>query len=437
MRYRLAFLLTLVLVSTAFGMVPTPVFELAQKCNVAFTGTITAIDTDTATIRIDQLLLGKVDGPTVVVAPSTQPTDVGRYLACRAGDIVLIYGTQNPGKPVTVLGGGEAMFKLDPARRQDVTGAAKRLLEIVSLREPEEKEKAMLAAAGGDNPQLRAIAQDFVRRNIDSEARVAKYKKEFSALLGSDVPDEQRTALDTMRFVTGPENLPRIIGLTHSKDIGVVESASLALGRYDTAESQAALIALTKDENPQVRIRAAIDLSESRRAGAKEALAILLTDKAASVRAIAPRGLVFLLRDGKANDLIPNVAALLSDTDDAVCIAAAQALSEPRDTAAITPLLDALENPKIGHELAYFTLQSLYSHYTKDGDAAKALIDKRINSIIAALRADTSQGGMGAGFQAISILSACGLPEAHAAIDWAAASHPNSDVRAYAKQFIK
>ena len=115
--------------------------------------------------------------------------------------------------------------------------------------------------------------------------------------------------------------------------------------------------------------------------------------------------------------------------------AAARALGETRNIQAIPPLLEVLKRDPAGRDPRYFTLGALYSHYSKDDDReAKPLIDREMNLVIAAMKDDKSTSGFGPAFQAMGILIMCNLPEARAAVQWAAESHPNSEIRDYAKR---
>jgi HEAT repeat protein len=263
-----------------------------------------------------------------------------------------------------------------------------------------------------------------------------RYKAQLVALLGSDDPDAQRAGLNGLRFVKAKEAVTRMIELSRSRDLTVVDSASLALAHYDTAETAAALIALTRHETPEIRCRACVDLSSSRRPESKAALAAMLDDKAVEVRAIAPRGLVYLLRAGAADDLLPQLATLLKDPDGRVRVRAADALGETRNVQAIPPLLEVLQAGGISRELKYSVLGALECHYSKDDPPAKPLVEKHMDLVIAALRDDNAEAGFGPSFHAVGILSLCRLPEAKAALEWAVKSHPNQEIRSYAQRSL-
>jgi len=434
----LSAVLMLVLGSAAFGRMQTlSMFELAQQSDVVFTGMVTKLDETSATVQLDKILQGKIDAKAVVVTPITQFSDVGRYPNIKEGEAVLLLGKRGADGVIAICGNGEGKIALDPKTAENQIAGMRRILEITQMKEEDARNLAILGEATSGNQWLRAVCLRYVSGKFSDSKLRENYVKQFMVLLASGDPAVQRAGLDAIRSVDAPEALPRVIELTRSKDAGVVDSASMVLGRHDTPEAAAALITLTRSDNPNIRIRAAIDLSDSRQPGAKAALAALLDDKSAEVRAIAPRGLVFLLRDGKADDLIPKVAALLQDTNEDVVKRAADALGEPRNVEAIPPLLDLLQKEGISNDVRYFALQAVYCHYSKDHDpAAQAMIDKHMDVVIAALKNDRATGSFSPAFQAVGILSLCRSPEAGAALDWAAQSHPSQEIRDYAKRSL-
>jgi HEAT repeat protein len=248
----------------------------------------------------------------------------------------------------------------------------------------------------------------------------------------------QRAGLNGLRFVDSKEVVPRIIQLTGSEDVSLVHSASLALARYDTPEAVARLIELTRHERPDVRCRACIDLSHSRRSESKAALAAALDDKLPSVRAAASTGLIEMLRAGSADDLLRKLAVLLKDEDVKVASNAAYAIGESRNPWGIEPLVEALQRKDISRELQYAVLGALYCHYNKDdAPEVKPRVEKHIDLVISALKNDDGKVGFGPAFRAVGILNQCSLPEATAALKWAAKSHPNAEIRGYAQSAIQ
>jgi HEAT repeat protein len=440
------------LVAMLLFLLPTPthalgrmysLLELAQQSDLVFAGTVERVDEKTATVRIEKILAGSHEGERVVVTPITASTDVGPYVNIKAGEAVLMFTkTGAPGDPITVVGGGQGNRPLDPATREaDITAAA-RVLEIAALKEEDAINRAMLAEATSANLRLRLVACGYVSGKISDSKLRNDYAKELVTLLDNLDPLVHRAALDALRFVDAPSAIPRIIALTRSTDAGVVNSASLTLGRYRTPECTAALIALTENPQADIRARAVLDLGNNRHdlilpELVRSALVARLEDQDPKVRAVALTALVYSLRDGQADELIPRIAALLQDPTEDVAASAARALGETRNPAAIGPLLEVLQRPALPRNLQYFTLQALDSHYSKDKPDAQPIVDKQMELVITALKNDTATAGFGPAFQAVGILDLCRLPQARAALEWAAAAHPNSEVRDYAQRSLK
>ena len=112
-----------------------------------------------------------------------------------------------------------------------------------------------------------------------------------------------------------------------------------------------------------------------------------MTDKDVEVRRYAPRGLVFLLRQGMADDLLPGLAALMKDEDEQVRVSAAETMGETESVEAVAPLLEMLEREGKGREMEVAVLKGLGPHYSRDVMGARAEIDKHMGRVIGALRA--------------------------------------------------
>ena len=129
-------------------------------------------------------------------------------------------------------------------------------------------------------------------------------------------------------------------------------------------------------------------------------------------------------------------STLLKDPDDRVRTRAADTLGESQNPQLIAPLMEVLQADAISRELQNATLGALYSHYTKDKGEARSLLDKHMDRIISILKSGKAEDNSGPSFHAVGILAECKLPEAKVALQWAAKSHPNEEVRSYAQQSL-
>jgi HEAT repeat protein len=239
-------------------------------------------------------------------------------------------------------------------------------------------------------------------------------------------------ALSGLQFARSDEALPLIIEATRDDSPRVVSQASMALGQYDTPESVAALIALTRSPDADIRTRAAIDLDDSRRPEAKQALKRLLDDPDPTVRAHAPRRFFGLLRRGQADDVVPTLISMLDDPVDEVRAAAAHALGESRNSAAVEPLVGVLQREAIGPGTEDWTLKALALLYTRAGPEARRVIEFNLDLIIASLK----RGQWHASWGAAEILGSAKTPQAIAALEWAAEEHPLPGVRDLAAHLL-
>ena len=437
MKHVAALILLLVLTATAsakvmyFGLI-----EMAEQSDTAVRGTVTAVaGEETATIAVTETLLGKVDGKTLEVGPPTNATCFGPTASMKVGDEVVIMGKVVEGKPLAIAGFGQGTFKLLPESKETTLPAVQTALKIAAIKDEHERLLAALAEAKSTNPILQPAVRTYLSHHLSTEANRGKFNAELIAMLQDPDPAVQQMAMDNLRFARANEAVPRMIELTQSKDPRVVQAASNALSSYDTPETAAALIELTHSANPTIRTRACLDLGNIRQPGVKDAQAALLKDKDDSVRAIAPVGLIYLLRAGKADDQIPQLAAMVSDPAAPVRAAAANALGEAENRDAIAPLLAAIKPGSLDRELQIRALDAIYKHYQR-GAEATALIDPHIDVIIESLKKDDSTESFGPAFRAMGTLSICKLPAATDALKWAAESHPSQEVRGYAQRSL-
>jgi len=409
--------------------------ELAEESKVTFVGTVTAVGKDAATVAVGEVLAGKLQRGAVSVTPIHIQHCTGSSLRLTVAEAVLIFGKVNEAGQVVIAAHGQGKIRLEPARRQETIQAAKRLLAIAPLQE-REKNKAMLALIRSPNRRLSTESRYYIGSKISHSKIRDEYNDDLVSLIQADDPVIQATGLQGMEFVKAPEAIPRMVELTRSKDIEVVRAASMALGKYDTPESTAALIALTKHKEFELVSRACIDLDTSRRPEAKEALKKLLYHQDPKIRAMALRGLVMWLRHDKADDVLPRLVEMLDDPDLRVRTAAADSLGETRNSAAVPPLLAVLREDPQGKDMKRLLVQSLSRHYSYSDAKARELIDQEIELIIAALKSGDPRNSFGPAFRAVRILRLSPKAAARDALKWAAESHPNEEIKAYAKRSL-
>jgi hypothetical protein len=301
--------------------------ELAEKSDVVFSGKVTAVGEDRATVLVAEILSGKLDEALVSLSPINIQHCVGGSINFIVDEKVLVFGKKSSGNRVIVTAGGQGKLRIDPERDERTMRAAKQILAIVPLKE-DQKNRAMLALVKDDNETLRSESHRYIVTRISHSKLANQYKQTLISFIHDREAEIQRTGLQAMQFVQAQDAIPRIVELTRSENLGVVSAASMALGQYDTEESVAALIALTKHANPEVR------------------------------------------------------------------------------------------------------------HYSKGDARAKEVIDNDIELVIAALKSGGVNDSFGPSFHAVGILGLSGKPEAKEALKWAAQSHPNDGIRAYAERSL-
>jgi hypothetical protein len=410
--------------------------DLTEQSNIVFTGQVSEVGKDSATIKVKEFLTGKLDSNTVVVTPVTIEYDFGRPVNFKQGENVLIYANKSDNGQIVVTASGHGKITLNQNNEETEITAAKRIFEIASLKNENEKNLAMIAEAKSSNKRLRSEARDYVSTNIGNSEQRNNYKKELIDLINDPNSEIQQIGLQGIRYIKAEETISRVIELTESKDLNVVSAASLALAKYDTPDTVAALIVLTKHKESRIRSRSAIDLDNSRRPEAKEALKQLLYDEDVSVREGSSRRFISWLRRNEADDILPRLEEMLNDPSAEIRTAAVQTLGESRNPVVVKYLIEVLKKYPQDANMKRWTLQSLYQHSSRNEAGARELIDEIINLVIDALKKGSQSESFGQSFEAVGILSLSNKPEAKEALRWAAESHPNITVKSYAERCI-
>lgn len=410
------------------------IMELAEQSDLVILGTVSHVGTERAQVRIETVLLGKLDAPSVSVAPIYLQLCVRQKLNFIAGEDVLIFGKHAGDNLVTVVAGGQGKIGIAPKAKEGLVEAVKRLLGIAALKDEHARNVAMLAHVKDENEVLRRESLHYITLKIASSKLRQRYKDDLVALLKDADPDVQLAGLHGIRFVDAKDTIPRLIELSRNVHKEVASAAGLALALYDTAESVAALVALTESEDPELRMRASIDLRRSSRPEAKETMKRLLEDADARVRATALQGFVYWLRRGQVKEVLPKLISMLADPVGKVRAAAANTLGECRDAKAVPPLLGLLERDAVEPEVEAAVLGALRGQYGRGGAEARALVDNKIGLIVAALKRGKDDSGPS--LSAVGILNLSSKPEAKEGLRWAAASHPKEWIRELAKRSL-
>jgi len=410
--------------------------ELAEESDVVFVGEVTTVRGDTATVEVTEVLLGKLAMKSVKVTPVwIQPCSIAS-INFAEGETALIFGNIGEDGRITVTDKGLGKFGLKPDKAAMEIRAARRIIRIAPLPE-DKKNEAMLSMARSLNRRLRSESHYYITIKLSGSKLANRYKDDFISLINDIDPEVQAAGLSGLRFIQAPEAIARMVELTRSENINVVRAASMALEKYDTEESVAALLALMKSEDPEIRGRASIDVCSSRRPGVKEALKLILYDKNPHVRASAPRRFINWLRYHEADDAIPRLAEMLNDSIPEVRASAAGALAEGRNPEVLPPLILKFKKEPQDKKMESKLFLALSRHYSEGNAETRKLIDEQIPIIIEALKAGDQKDLYGISSHAVSILKHSDKPEAKQALEWAAKSHPKEWIRGYAKRCLE
>ncbi len=416
-------------------MIYSGLFDLAEKSDVTLVGKVTAVGADAATVEVSEVLAGEWKASTATVSPITIRTCTGADVHFKIGEEALVLGREAEGDRLNLDQSGWGKRTLIPESRSDTMAAVRMILGTLKLPVPEQK-LAMIVAARSKNPVLQFEASHFISTRVSSMEDRQKYAPQLIVLLNDPEPSVQRTGLQALRFAKVPEAQARMIELTRSADINVVSDASLCLKPINTPESIAARIALADHAHPDIRVRACIDLDNCRTSEAKAALTKLLYDKEAKVRAMAPRGFVYWLRDDNADDVIPRLLEMLADENAEVRSSTADKLGECIRPDLVATLLSTVKKPGQDKATLRAAFGSLYCQYSKGKSEGRRLVEAELQIVIDAVKNRDANDSYGSAFQCVGILDLCTKPEAKEALRWASKNHPNAEIRGYAERSL-
>lgn len=425
--------LALVLLSSGLARAKIYAFsllELIEQSNVMVSGKVLEVGENSALVEVGRTLKGRVAAKVIEVSPIWLEHCVGRSKNFTVGEEVVLLLKRSDDGSLTVVAAGQGKVAVDTKARDSELEAMARLIEIAALEGEDTQNRAMLSEATSPNTRLRSESHRYIATKIAHSSLRQNYKDSLIVLLKHQADDVRIAALRGLRFVKAEEAIPLMIEAARSEGLQVLSSASLALGQYDTEESVAARIALTRHPNPKIRARACIDLDRSRRLEAKEAIKKLFDDEDPGVRAMAPRGLVYWIRRGEAS-VTGRLIAMLRDPAEEVRVAGVHYLGETASPAAARSLLALLRHEGLNEPVAAQAVKSL-NMLQKRNRPAGALIVKDLPLFIDILEHDR----WNASFSVVGILGKAGTPEAAAALERAAKGHPREDVRWYAKRAL-
>ncbi len=431
----LGLVISAVPLNASADMIRLGLFDLAEKSDVTLVGKVTAVGADTATVEVTEVVAGEWKARIATVSPITMATCTGAQVHFNIGEEALVFGQKAEGDRLNLDGSGWGKRTLTSESRSDTMAAVRTILATLKLPVTEQK-LAMLEAARSKNCVLRFEASHFISTRISSMEDKQLYAPQLITLLNDSESAVQRTGLQALRFAKVPEAQARVIELTRSADINVVSDASLCLSPINTPESIAARIALADHAYPDIRVRACIDLDNCRTSEAKAALTKLLYDKEAKVRAMAPRGFVYWLRDNNADDVIPRLLEMLADENAEVRSSTAGKLGECIRPDLVAPLLSTVKKPGQDKATLRAAFGSLYCQYSKGKSEGRKLVEAELQIIIDAVKNSDAHDCYGPAFQCVGILDLCTKPEAKEALRWASKNHPNAEIRNYAERSL-
>ena len=425
-------------VQTAQAVPPSYcLYEFAERSDVVFTGTVTAVSDKQAKVTVTEVLFGEMTEEKVSVSPTKVRSCVMEHMNFAVDESVLIFGTRESKGRITVVEAGYGKRTLDVEDPQATLATVRRIL-VINVMDEDARHKAMLTEATNKDDLMRRESHRYIISRIGHSEQRSQYKDELITLIKNPDPQIKRTGIQAVECIQDNDLVPLLAECSQDDDMQVIEAASMALKNHDTPESAAALIALTQHKNTKIRIRAAIDLGNGiTQPEAIEALTVLLDDPDTEVRAMAPRRFVRWFRRGQAGEVIPKLVQMLDDENWQVRSEAAHALGEYRTPETVGPLLDTLKksSPQDGN-VQWMTLNALYCHCSKGGSRERAMVDEQIDLVAGILLKSTPNTDYRTSFNAVGILSFSSTEQAKNALQWAAKHHDKKDIRNYAKRCL-
>jgi len=412
---------------------PLSLLQVSEASPLVLEGRVVSVGEDEAVFEVAKVMKGTTEAERLRLPVLRTPgLRIPPYTVGEQAVVFLADKAVNPSMQVRLISpmGGRVILK--PGRQAADRFAVQEILALASLGDTHERELAMIEAATADNQLIRDEGLSFLRIRLPYSDHRDDCAPALTALLTHADTAIAAASASGLQFAKYEPSIAPLIDATRQSDTNLVRAASLALGKFDTAESAAALIALLDHVDPRMRSRAAIDLSMSRRPEVKQALLAALDDPDTHTRAIVTGRFFQWMRNDDADDVVPRLVEMLADPAIEVRAAAADSLSESRDARIVPPLLAVLREPDLDARIAGRVFGTLYSLRSKAGPAAAELIDPEM-----ALYLDLLKRVPEVGFQLVGLLDLIGGQPAQEALQWAAESHPQQRVREHAARLEK
>ncbi len=406
--------------------------ERTQTSDLIVAGTLGVIGEGRAQFAVERAFKGDVATAIVEVAPVENVSRGSRIF--RPGETVVLFLKR--AQPLTILENGWAALTYTPQTKTQTFEAVQTLLKLPPRADKEAVARAMFGLATSDNPILKSEARRVISNLPFDRDQPALYEQESVELLRNPAADVRQMALRGLQFRQSQLALPLIIEIARGDDEKLIEDASMALAAYQTPATDEVLIALTNYPNPEIRLRAIVDLGNgnNRSPAAKAALVARLSDANDRVRALAPTRLVGFLRDGKAPEVVPLIIEMLDDPSVEVQADAVRALGESADARAVAPLFAVLKRPTNSEQINTFAIGSLRQIYSRLDAATRPPVTSDELNLIAAFLGRHSDFS---GTSAVALLGDIGSPPALAILRETARNHPDPYLRETTQKLVE
>lgn len=391
-----------------------------------------------AVVEVLQTLRGKPFIHLLTVSPIDSGNHEDLGLRHQIDDVNIYMGTMGADNTLRLAQSGRSCMGTTPESRDSVIAAAKKLIELDTIQDPQKKTFAVLSLSKTDNPALQheAVTYQFLYAPVDQK-NVEVYIPLIQELLDHPSATAQQMGLMMLWRVKVPRFVPRLIELTQSPDTRVAGDACACLRDYDTPETRNVIIRMTQHPNPELRARALGCLGLSKTSQAQDAVLKAMDDPQPGVRLEAVRTTSGWFHWGVAAPVMPKVISLLSDSDESVRATAAHSLGSGRLPEATKALIAFYKKQAPDTDAEYAGLTALNTQFAiHDSPQANALIQADTPAFIAILKRNTTPPRILSHFPAIQLLKAIRTPDAVAALQWAAESHPSPSIREHAKEAL-
>jgi hypothetical protein len=419
----------------AFGKIAPPgwpdsssYYDWTEAASVIVVGTVNAIDDTAMQVAVSQVLRGDLQSKRIAVSPSLVFGCVGPSRVLQVGDQAIFFMGVAGGNFALVYPG--TVLNVRFAGSDTVPGIS-RLLQIAALPQKDRRERAVIDLLGSKNKVLQEAARQFVSAHVVFSPDVNRFAPQLiSKLSSSPDPEVRRIAAQGLSRAKGEPVMKALVSATRDPNVEVVCAASEGLGRFNKPESIAALLSLFRHENPEVRVRACLDIDQHVTPAVVKALIKATCDPIAKVRRSAATGLVYCIREKKADAAIPRLKEMLPDPDVEVRGRAAETLAETRDPALVHTFLAMLGDRPLSENEEIPILRALGMLPGNDPTVRDAL-SRRVPRL-----AETFRLGR-APWAVAGLLESAHTLDARRILEDAAKNHPRDDVRQYAALAIK